>query len=661
MDPSSRAEQAVDLRRGKSDAGASSRSPISPSFLLAVLLSVVAVLVLVTHWPALSTNTVFLDDHQYLERNPLVQNPSVTAVWRFLSEVLRPSTVQMYYHPLTMISLMLDHAMGGRTDDLRMFHRTSLCLHVLNTISVAIFLYMLSDGASAVSLAAQNGVSAGDEAASGSSSRTGSGYGRAWGAAMAALLFGLHPLTVESIPWVCERKTLLSGFFMLWCLILHLRYARRPSRGLYAGCLAMCVLAMLSKPSSLPLPVLMLLLDFWPLGRLGKRAVLEKLPFFAIAGLFAVITVVSQSLGSSITVRDEHPLMHLLLVSFHNIAFYAWKFVRPVGLSAHYSVLGPLRLSDGVVLAGLIGTCVMIPLLAISLRRTRVFLTGCLFFVAAILPAVWAARMGTVIAADRYMYLPMVGLLLPVAWLLGRFWDLAAGRRGDFIRIGMIAVVAGLAASESLATRRYLVAWHDTVSLYRHIVSLAPRDAMLHNGLGFALYQARRYDEAIDECSEALRLDPNYADAHVNLGISLVEKGRLAEAEEHYLRALRLAPDCAETYVNLGVTAFQQGRLNEATARFREALRINPNHAIARHDLAEMLAMQGRLPESEAEYVAVLRLYPDHAPTHASLARVLAAQGRIDDAIREYREALRIDPRNAAALKGLHAVQSFGR
>lgn len=218
--------------------------------ILAFLIILVCSIIAITHWPALSAKALSFDDNEYLTENPLVQNPGWSSAKRFLTEILTPSTVGGYYQPLTMISLMTDYAIGGRVDNLMPFHRTSLILHVINTGLIIVFLYML--------------------------------FGQSWAAALAGLIFGVHPMTVETIPWIGERKTLLAAFFTLWCLILYVRYARSGSRGFFIASVIAYVLAMMSKPISLPVPALLLLLDFWPLGRLKWKTVWEKLPYFIL-------------------------------------------------------------------------------------------------------------------------------------------------------------------------------------------------------------------------------------------------------------------------------------------------------------------------------------------------------------------------------------------
>lgn len=269
--------------------------PTSDIRLLVGLLAVVCILVFAVHWPALSARALSFDDSQYLTKNLLVQNPGWTSARRFLTEVLEPSTVEGYYQPLAMISLMTDYALGGRADNLMPFHRTSLALHVANTALVTVLLYLL--------------------------------FGRAWVAAGVGLLFGLHPMTVEPISWVGERKTLLSAFFALWCLILYVRYAHKSDWRLWVGCLVMYVLALMSKPTSTPLPLLMLVMDYWPLRRLKRQAILEKLPFFVVGGIFAVITYISQSRTASAALPSEYGLERIPLILCHNIIFYLYKVV----------------------------------------------------------------------------------------------------------------------------------------------------------------------------------------------------------------------------------------------------------------------------------------------------------------------------------------------
>ena len=596
---------------------------------LIILLVVVCVVVCIAHWPALKSSTIFFDDDEYLVENPLVQNPSWSSTKRFLVEVLSPSTVRGYYQPLAMISLMLDYAAGGRPNELRVFHRTSLGLHVINSTLVIVFFYLL--------------------------------FGRCWPAAIAGLLFGLHPLTADSVVWLAERKTLLAGCFSLCSLILYVYFVRRDKRKLYVLSLLAYILAVLSKPTSLMLPFLLILLDFWPLRRLSKRAVIEKIPFFVVFVFAAAVTFISQRRLSPVGLASDFSLIRTGLVLGHNIVFYAVKTVWPIHLSSYYPFPEPFTISHWPVLAGLLGTCVLIMLLFLSLYKTRALLTSWLFFFVAILPTMQLVTFTDVIAANRFMYLPLLGFLLPVASFLS--WFLYSRRAALPLtarRAATLVAVIALGCSELVLTYGYLQNWRDTVSLYRYMVRLSPNSAKLHNNLGNALMQLREINEAIEQYRIAIRLDPDYVRVHTNLGNALGELGRYDDAIEHYRTALRMKPDPAASYYkihyNLAVVLARQRRADEAIDSCREAIQLEPDFAPAHQQLGLLLASQSRLDEAIDEFNIVLRMQPWNVQTCCQVGILLERQGKITEAIQRYHQALRVDPGNKRARQLLEAA-----
>jgi Flp pilus assembly protein TadD len=577
--------------------------------------------VIVVHWPALSAQALSFDDSQYLTKNLLVQNPSWTSAHRFLTEVLEPSTVEGYYQPLTMISLMFDYALGGRPDNLQPFHRTSLTLHVVNTGLVIVLLYLL--------------------------------FGQAWVAAAVGLLFGLHPMTVEPIPWVGERKTLLAAFFALWCLILYVRYARKPNRSLYIGCLAMYVLALMSKPTSTPLPLLMLIMDYWPLGRWKWTNILEKLPFFVVGGISAIITYFSQSSAAPALVAGGYGFERIPLVLCHNIIFYLYKIIWPANLSSHYIFPEPFGLSDPMVLAGVIGTCILVPLLAISLRWTRAAMVGWLFFFVAIFPTIQVLRFSNVIAADKFAYLPSVGLLIVATSLLNWFCGTGSDIKSMARRMAVTVTVLVLAGAEAVVTRSYLAHWRDTQSLAEHILTKTPDAPQARNMLGLELQSQGKLDQAISQYRRALQVKPNYVEAHNNMGIALQLQGKLDEAISHYRRALQINPAYAEAYYNMGITFRAQGKYDEAINSYRQALRLKPYHVETHSNLGSVLSAQGKFDEAIKHFRLALQIRPNFAEVHYNLGLALKSQGKPDEAIKHFRQALRLKPDLAEAHNNL--------
>jgi tetratricopeptide (TPR) repeat protein len=589
--------------------------------LFMVVVAVVCAAVLTVHWPALSAKALMVDDNQYLTDNMLVQQPRWASAWRFLTEVLEPSTVRGYYQPLSMCSLMFDCALGGRPTRLNQFHRTSLVLHLANVVLVIVLLYSL--------------------------------FGHVWVAGGVGLLFGLHPMTVECVTWVSERKTLLAAFFAFWCLVLYIRYARRSNWRLYTWCLLTYVLALMSKPTSMPLPMLMLLLDYWPLGRLNRKALLEKLPLFLVGGIFGAITYLSQSQTAAVQLPTEYGLEHIPLVLCHNIIFYLYKIAWPMNLSSHYPFPQPLGLSDPMVLAGVVGTCALATLLMASLRWTRAVLTGWLIFFVAILPTMHIIGFTNVIAASKFVYLPSFGLLILLASFGG--WFCNTGRSGTLPmrRAAMVSTVLVLACAEAAATRVLQSYWQDTIRLHKYMLQVTPHAALLHNNLGMAFQSQGKLDEAIDHYREALQIEPRLAETHYNLGLALESQNRLDEALNHYRRAVLIQSNYAKAHLSIGNILCAQNKLNEAISHYRQAIQIKPNYASAYFNLGRVFRVQDNVDEAISHYRKALEIEPDNAMIHYNLGNALWSHDDLDEAIGCYYRALQIEPNYAKAHNNL--------
>ncbi|HKQ46600.1 MAG TPA: tetratricopeptide repeat protein [Phycisphaerae bacterium] len=599
-----------------------------PRIILIVLMLLVAGAVLATHWPALSARAMSCDDQQYLADNLLVRNPSWASARRALTEVLEPSTVAGYYQPLSMISLMIDAATGGSVDNLRPFHRTSLILHVANTLLIVLLLYTL--------------------------------FGRPWPAAVAGLLFGLHPLTVEPIPWVGERKTLLAAFFALAALVAYVRYTQTRRWAYFAGAIIGYALALLSKPTSTPLPLAMLLLDYWPLNRWGRRALWEKAPLLAIGAISAVITFVSQDRTAATVLPTDVPWFYAPLRLFHNVVFYLEKMIWPRHLSSHYPVPDPFNLSDRGLFVGLIGILILVPLAWVTLRYTRALAVGLLIYLVLLLPTVQIIGFSDAIAADKYAYLPAVGILIALAWLLGRWRVFSPARRRGALVIGVEALLIVAASAEVLATRRYLAVWKDTESLCGHMLTLTPKAASVRNHLGLYLAGQGRWNEAVAQYKQALKDNPNHVEARNNLGNAYSELGRHAEAYSCWNRTLEQDPSNFTATYNLGTWYAEQSQLPEARQYLESAVRLRPGHPQARTNLAAILIQMGEPSEAAAHLRESIALWPNSANAHYQLGEALRQTGQFEDAAREFREALRLNPAHQGAQAGLRAPVPSG-
>jgi Flp pilus assembly protein TadD len=621
------------------------------------------VITLAVHWPALSCRALGFDDIDYLVTNPLVRNPSADSAGRIVANVLTPTVAPGYYHPLGILSLMLDCAMGGSVDNLRPFHVTSLVLHAMNTVLTVILLWRL--------------------------------FGSAWAATVAGVLFGIHPLTIEPVPWVAERKTLLSMFFALISLICYLEYVRRcpphgsvaplevaPSRSaspriarwvFYAfGALAYA-LSLLSKPTSVPLPILLLVLDYWPLKRLSWRGIVEKTPYFAVAALSVVITLASHSRTASLATPADQGLSAAAYVFCHNSLLYFQKMLWPGELPFFYEWPSPLDGSNPRVLAGIVATGMLVVVVAVSLRWTRAIAAGVLFFLIALFPAMGVIRANLAVAGDRFVYFPAIGILLILtAGLTAVAGPALSRRRVAFGAVGLAVLMVGVA--EALATRHNYSAWIDTESLYRRMLAYNPNSGRVHYNLAIVLGELGELDEASTHYQEAIRLltpdpaaprtaaieaqeaevakarnnlaalstrrgrpedaldqfaravaqDPRNFRARSNYGAALARAGRFDEAVPQFQEALRIAPDFLPAYINMGRALFTQGRTEEAVSAMHHAARIEPRSLGAFMQLGEELAKLGRRETALVVYQEVLKIVPDHPEVKA---RVEALQG----------------------------------
>ncbi|MEK6643606.1 MAG: tetratricopeptide repeat protein [Planctomycetota bacterium] len=580
----------------------------------------IAGVVTFAHWPALEAEALSFDDHQYLVGNPLVMTPSWASARRFMSEVFEPSTVGGYYQPLNMISLMGDVALGAGPTNLRPLHRTSLILHVVNTMLVLVLLHDL--------------------------------FGSLLAATVVALLFGVHPLTVEAIPWVGERKTLLASFFALGSLIFYVRYTRSVGtskrRGWYVLCLVAFLLALLSKPTTTTLPLAMMLLDVWPLGRSSRRTLIEKVPFLALAAVSSVITFVSQA-ASYVQTPGEVGPWRIPLVVCHNIVFYLWKIVWPTNLSSHYPFPEPMSLSQPMVLAGVIGTGLLMLLLVVTRRWTAAPLIGWLIFFVLIFPTLGVVGFTIVIASDKYAYLPSVGLLMILCAGLTRHLTISTRPGSRTPRIALVCVATlALVTLEVRATRTYFGAWRTTESLYAHMLGLAPRAATLHFGLGHCHETRGRIRDAIQAYATAIECDPRHVHARNNLALLLADEGRFAEAIAHYETVLTQTPGAPDVLSNLALALTSSGRPDDAIQRCREALQKRPTEVRAINNWGVALSVKGDWPGAIAKFEEALRVNDDFADARNNLAAGLWRVGRLDEAVKQYREVIRRAPEDLA-------------
>lgn len=542
----------------------------------AVLTLLVAAAVAVTDWPVLDCRAKCLDHDLYVTDNHLVLNPGLDSAIRFFSEVQKPSTVGGYYQPLTMISLMGDVRLGAGPDNFRPFHRTNLILHVANAVLIVLILYRL--------------------------------FGHAAAAAAAGLLFGLHPITVEPLAWIVERKTMLSSFFALLALLLYLRFAkagcgigqggacRRPW-GLYAASLFAFILSLLSKPTTTPLPIILLILNAWPLKRISKsaglRQALETLPYFLIAFISAFVSYISQANAASVEAlgKTHNPL----LILCYNVFFYARGMATAMSLTPYNPFPEPMTLANGQILLAVLVTAAMAAAVLISLRFTPAIAAGAAVFMAALLPATGLAGQFTkVVASDKYAYFPALGVLIILCWALRKTIDSIKTHPAALAFPGMMLL--GIAALEAHGARTQLGFWKDSEALARRMTALAPGGPVGHYELGNALKE------------KADSLERRGASGGDNTKLRDPALFRV-QAFRAYDKAFEINPCDGRALNNMAGLSFQLGRTADAAKWWTRLLEVEPSNFRARANLSYLRFKLGEEAERKGLNLESLALF----------------------------------------------------
>jgi tetratricopeptide (TPR) repeat protein len=640
--------------------------PVRLKLLIALALAVATA---TAYAPVRENGFVNYDDDLYVSNNQQVRMglTAESVGWAFTS------FHGANWFPLTRLSWMLDAEVFGLEP--RGFHYTSLLLHGLNGILVfAVFARMT---------------------------------GSIWPSAFVAAAFALHPLHVESVAWVAARKDVLSGLFALLALLAYERYARGGgSKRHYLAVFACLALGLMAKPTLVSLPFVLLLLDEWPLGRLRRagapqawdparvrRAVLEKLPLLALVVVASGITVAAQRSWGTVQSLELYPLgvrMENALVAY--VAYLADAF-WPTGLAVFYPhpgyALSPWRVAGAAaLLAGISAVA------AFALRRRPYLGVGWFWFLGMLVPVIGLVQVGQAAMADRYTYLPLIGLSVALAWGIR---ELVAGSRPA----GRAAALLGAALLGALAfaTAAQVRTWKDSSSLFEHALRVTDRNHVAHINLGVELLGEDRLSEAAAHLQTALRLAPRSALAHGLLADvrtrqerpedalphyraalrlarherdearwlaawanALLAMEKLGEAEAKYRGALRLEPELASLHANLGLTLLRRGKLEQAIASLQEGVRLDPEQAEAHGNLGLALAEDGEPERAIDHYRRALALRPNLARVHANLGRALLDGGDVDAALAHLAEAIRLEPEQAGhRANQASALQQLGR
>ena len=555
------------------------------------------VLIIAVYYPVRHFGFIGFDDPTYVSENPHLRSGFTLngCLWAFTT------TYAANWHPLTWLSHILDYQWFGLAGGGH--HVMNVAFHIANTLLLFTVLRQMT--------AAH------------------------WRSGFVAALFALHPLHVESVAWVAERKDVLSAFFWMLTIWAYVRYCAQPNRTRYLLALGLYAMGLMAKPMVVTLPFVLLLLDYWPLGRIRstksatgeirqssfRKLVKEKLPFFALTAGSCVVTYLAQHRAGTVLSFVRLPLSIRTANALAAYVGYIGKAIWPRDLAVFYplptNLWASAVIAAGVALAG-------ITAVVISAARSRPWLaTGWFWYLGTLVPVIGLVQVGNQAMADRYTYIPLIGLFIMLSWTLpGNLFERRVSRLVASVAVGSVIVMC------VVRSRIQVSYWKDTETLFSHALDVTRDNWLAHYNLGVSLQQAGRMQEAIAHWEQAVQLRPNYAEAQNNLGKALLQDGKRAEAIKHLRQAVQVNPTFFEALANLGDALMKSGEPQEALVYLERAARIKPDSAFAQHELGNALLQVGKVREAIPHYDEALRIAPDYIAAQNDLAWVLATCSR---------------------------------
>jgi protein O-mannosyl-transferase len=569
-----------------------------------LLCAALIAITLAVYWQVGNHEFLNYDDTVYVTENPHVTTgiTGSNIIWAFTS------VHADNWHPVTWLSHMADAQIYGMNP--RGHHLTNVLIHAISTVLLFLLLFRLT--------------------------------GSLWQSSFTAALFALHPLHVESVAWVAERKDVLSAFFWFLTLLLYAEYVTKKKPTMYILSLFSFVLGLMSKPMLVTLPVVMLLMDFWPINRdrLEKQEpghfrlsgtqsflpalVKEKIPFFVCSLLSSAVTIYAQRAGGAIKNFTEVPLGFRIENAITAYVKYLAKTLWPHNLAVLYPFPSSFPLWQVI---GSLLVLILMSAATILVRRRHPYLAvGWFWFLVTLVPVIGLIQVGMQAMADRYTYIPLVGLFIMAAWGVPTLIKELHHRQV------ILALLAGVVITASAAlTWQQLGYWQDSISLFRHTLQVTSGNYIAHGNLGCALAEKGNLDAAIEEYQKALAINPRDFKALYNLGLDLAEKGDLEAAIKADKETLWINPNSFAAHNNLGNALFKKGNLDAAIKEYQVAIGINPNFLAAHNNLGYVFASEGNLDAAITEYREALRINPNFSQVRRNLEIALAQQKKRQD------------------------------
>jgi tetratricopeptide (TPR) repeat protein len=584
-----------------------SKQPYKYRFILICVFLIAAIVAV--YWPVYSYDFIRYDDGAYVVKNVNIQQGLnlKTIYWAFTAI----SYSGHYWHPITWLSHTFDYQLfkdwaGGH-------HIMNVFFHILNTL---ILFYVLMRMTGAV-----------------------------WPSAFVAAAFALHPLHVESVAWIAERKDILSTFFWLLTMWAYVRYVENSKLKWYLAAIVLFLLSLMSKPMVVTLPFVLLLLDYWPLERkFSRRLLVEKIPFFIGSFACCIITFIAQQKSAIISLEDIGFKSRVTNAIVSYVA-YIIKMIWPSRLALVYPHSGGELSTTKIIICTLLLLLISVYFIYIA-RRCRFFAFGWLWYLGTLVPVIGLVQVGVQSMADRYTYMTLTGLFIIIAWSAKEFVPKRWYKT-------LVLLAAVLLIALAITARHQLKYWKDSMSLFEHSLRVTENNYLMIDNYASILVEQGRLDEAIGWCKESLRIYPDSAVGHNNLGGALLQAGRVQQAIDCFRSAIKCDPDFLQANINLADSLEKQGNFEEAVSYFKQAIRIAPDNAQAFLGLAITLTKLQKFDQAIEPFDKAIKLEPDNISAHGYRGMVLAAIGKIDEAIEDIRFVLKARPDDVQMLRNL--------
>jgi tetratricopeptide (TPR) repeat protein len=564
------------------------------------------------YWQIQRFDFVHFDDNEYVYDNQHVNNgiSSDNLIWAFTA------FHSNNWHPLTWISHMLDCQFFGLNPGWH--HLTNLLFHIANILLLYIIFRQTT--------------------------------GSIWKSGFIAAIFALHPLHVESVAWIAERKDVLSAFFWMLTLWSYIRYTRRPAFNRYLWVIIFFIFGLMSKPMVVTLPFVLLLMDYWPLNRVQFqsldaketkaqviRLLVEKIPLFIFIPISSIFTYFAQNHGGIVKSLDVFPLETRIANAIVSYIRYIEKMIYPTKMAFLHPHQG---MPSWWMTAGSCLLVIAISFLAVKNINKRPYLiVGWLWYIGTLVPVIGLVQVGMQSMADRYTYIPSIGLLIIVAFGIS---EMTSNWR--YQKLWLSITTTALITIFSAITWNQLGYWKNSMTMLAHTLKVTSNNYIAYDSMGVELFGLGRVDEAIQNYLKAIEIYPQNPYSHFNLGMALHAQGRLKEASQQYLQAIRIMPAYYKAYTNLGAALYAQGQTDEAIKQYLKALRINPDYVEAHYNLGLALDTAGRTEDAINHFMQAVRVKPDLVTAQYSLGTALYKQGRTDEAIGHFLKAVRLKP-----------------